>query len=124
MRHTFVNCSGVAFSFTVKQGKSTKLNLEIAENLEDKKITYRTYDMTFRGTYTALVTYALEPAEAGTEFSYRLGYEMPWVLGLGIWFLPFSLLFSALLFWFCVLSTLYTTLPTALLLYSLKTYKP
>jgi len=61
-----------------KQGKSIKLNFEITESLENKKITYRFLYLKAR----VHATYILEPVEEGTKFTYVVDYEMPWsILG-------------------------------------------
>jgi uncharacterized protein YndB with AHSA1/START domain len=65
-----------------KEGESIKHFFEITESLENKKITLRMYGKTFRGTYTALVTWTLEPIEKETEFTHEADYGMPWgILG-------------------------------------------
>jgi uncharacterized protein YndB with AHSA1/START domain len=65
-----------------KEGESIKHFFEITESLENKKITLRMYGKTFRGTYTALVTWTLEPIEKETEFTHEGDYEIPWgILG-------------------------------------------
>ena len=61
-----------------KKGESIKFNFEITESLEYKKITNRQYEKMFRGTFTILATYILEPVEAETKFTYVGDYEMPW----------------------------------------------
>jgi hypothetical protein len=61
-----------------KQGESIKLNFEITESLENKKITHRIYEKMFRGTFTLLARYTLEPIEVVTKFTYGGDYEMPW----------------------------------------------
>jgi carbon monoxide dehydrogenase subunit G len=61
-----------------KQGESIKLNFEITESLEKKKISHRIYENIFGGTFTVLATYILEPVGAETKFTYSGHYEMPW----------------------------------------------
>jgi hypothetical protein len=40
------------------------------------------YGKTFRGTYTALVTWTLQPVEEETEFTHGADYGIPWgILG-------------------------------------------
>ena len=61
-----------------KKGESIRLNFEIIESLENKKITHRINEKMFGGTFTVLATYTLEPVEAETAFTYSGDYKMPW----------------------------------------------
>ena len=65
-----------------KQGESIKFNFEITESLENEKIAHRICEKMYRGTFTLLTTFILEPVEAETKFTYVGDYEMPWgILG-------------------------------------------
>ena len=61
-----------------KLGESIRLNFEITESLEYEKITHRICEKIFRGTFTVLAMYTLEPIEAETKFTYVGEYEMFW----------------------------------------------
>jgi uncharacterized protein YndB with AHSA1/START domain len=55
---------------------------EITESLEHEKITYRAWEETLVGTLSMLTTYALEPVEPDTKFTYELESELPFgILG-------------------------------------------
>lgn len=69
---------GSAHGIPKKKGDSIKLNFEITESLENKKITHHISEKMFRGTFNVLATYTLQPVEAKTKFTYEGEYELPW----------------------------------------------
>ena len=52
-----------------------EFDVEIIESLENQKITFRTSPV--HGV-CMIATFAVKPAEAGTEMAYVVDYEMPW----------------------------------------------
>jgi hypothetical protein len=57
--------------------------LEITESLENEKMTHRLWEKVPGGTLGGLITYTLEPVEAGTRFTCEMNLnEIPWgILG-------------------------------------------
>jgi len=58
------------------ENRGTKLDLEIVESVENEKITYRS------SSWSAVVTFILEPFEERTSLTYAMDYELPYsILG-------------------------------------------
>jgi len=60
-----------------------EFDVEATENLKNEKITYHSKGPLSRsGNVTLVLTYTLEPVEAGTKLTFVDNYEMPWgILG-------------------------------------------
>jgi uncharacterized protein YndB with AHSA1/START domain len=68
---------------TPEGGPEFNCNFEITESLETEKFTHRLWEKVYRGTLGGLITYTLEPVEAGTRFTCEVNMnEIPWgILG-------------------------------------------
>ncbi len=68
---------------TPEGGQVNNCHFEITESLENEKMTHRLWEKVYRGTLGGLITYTLEPVEAGTRFTYELNPDkIPWgILG-------------------------------------------